>query len=77
MLVVPLLSLALLAPSISGLGVRESLAPLLFMGAGISAENAIALSLLEFVLLRVVSLFGAPVYLLERQAQAAGDQSAE
>lgn len=77
LLVVPLLSLALLAPSISGLGVRESLAPLLFMGAGISAENAIALSLLEFVLLRVVSLFGAPVYLLERQAQAAGDQSAE
>lgn len=67
LLATPLLSLALLAPSISGLGVRESLAPLLLMGAGISAESAVALSLTEFVLLRLVSLLGAPVYLWGRQ----------
>lgn len=73
LLATPLLSLALLAPSISGLGVRESVAPLLLMGAGISAEAAVALSLTEFVLLRLVSLLGAPVYLLGRQPAAETD----
>lgn len=63
LLVVPVMSLALLVPSIGGLGVRENLAPALFAGAGISAEQAVALTLLVFGLERVASLLGAPVYL--------------
>lgn len=64
LLVVPVLSVALLVPSIGGLGVNEWLAPLLFAGAGVAPEAAVALSLLQFVLLRLSSLLGAPVYLL-------------
>ncbi len=63
LLIVPLMSLALLVPSIGGLGVRESLAPLLFSGAGVAPEQAVALTLLVFGLERVASLLGAPVYL--------------
>ena len=63
LLVVPIMSLALLVPSIGGLGVRENLAPALFAGAGISAEQAVALTLLVFGLERLASLLGAPVYL--------------
>lgn len=63
LLVVPLMALALLIPSIGGLGVRESLAPLLFAGAGITPEQAVAMTLLVFGLERVASLFGAPVYI--------------
>ncbi|MGB1253066.1 MAG: lysylphosphatidylglycerol synthase transmembrane domain-containing protein [Candidatus Promineifilaceae bacterium] len=64
LLIVPLLSLAQLVPSFSGLGVREALAPTLFAGAGVAGENAVALSLTVLVLLRTTSLLGAPVYLL-------------
>lgn len=63
LLVVPIMSIALLVPSIGGLGVRENLAPLLFSSAGISAEQAVALTLLVFGLERVASLLGAPIYL--------------
>lgn len=63
LLVVPLMSLALLVPSIGGLGVRENLSPALFSGAGISPEQAVALTLLVFGLERVASLLGAPIYL--------------
>ena len=56
-------ALALLVPSIGGLGVRENLAPALFPGAGISAVQAVALTLLVFGLERIASLLGAPVYL--------------
>lgn len=66
LLVVPILSLALLIPSVGGLGVRESLAPLLFVG--ISAENAVALSLIVFILLRLTSLIGAPLYLISNRS---------
>ncbi|MCA9933838.1 MAG: flippase-like domain-containing protein [Anaerolineales bacterium] len=60
--VVPILSVALLAPSIGGLGVRELLAPTLFAGAGVGEETAVALSLLIFLLTRLSGLLGAPVY---------------
>lgn len=63
LLIVPIMALALLVPSIGGLGVRENLAPLLFGGAGITPEQAVALTLLVFGLERVASLLGAPVYL--------------
>lgn len=64
LLVVPVMAIALLVPSIGGLGVRENVAPLLFSGTGISPEQAVALTLLVFGLERVASLLGAPVYLL-------------
>lgn len=63
LLVVPLLSIALLLPSIGGLGVRELLAPLLFASAGLSSEQAIALTLLVFALERLSGLLGGPIYL--------------
>jgi hypothetical protein len=63
LLIVPLMSLALLVPSIGGLGVRENLSPALFSGAGITPEQAVALTLLVFGLERVASLLGAPIYL--------------
>jgi hypothetical protein len=64
LLVVPILSVALLVPSISGLGVREYMAPLLFAGAGVEAGAAVALSLLVTLVLRLTSLLGAPTYIV-------------
>ncbi|MFN2143049.1 MAG: lysylphosphatidylglycerol synthase transmembrane domain-containing protein [Candidatus Promineifilaceae bacterium] len=63
LLVVPLLSLVMLVPSIGGLGVRELIAPLLFAPAGLSPEQAIALSLLVFALERFSGLLGGPLYI--------------
>jgi glycosyltransferase 2 family protein len=65
LLVVPILSVAMLVPSISGLGVRESLAPVLFTGGNltVSAGQAVALSLLVFAVLRLSSISSAFVYL--------------
>ena len=63
LLVVPFMSLALLVPSIGGLGVRENLAPAVFAPAGATPEQAVALTLLVFGLERVASLLGAPVYI--------------
>jgi hypothetical protein len=62
-LVMPILSIPLLVPSISGLGPRELLAPTLFAVVGMSAETAVSLSLLVFVINRLSGLFGAPLYL--------------
>ena len=62
-LAVPVMSLALLLPSVGGLGTREVLAPLLFAPAGLTSGQAVALSLLVFITLRLASLIGAPVYL--------------
>lgn len=78
LLVVPIMSLALLVPSIGGLGVRENLAPALFAGAAISGEQSVALTLLVFGLERVASLLGAPVYLvsiLRPRRGKGGDQA--
>ena len=63
LLVVPILSVALLVPSVSGLGVRESLAPLLFAGAALTNSQAVTLSLLVFIIMRLSGLIGAPLYL--------------
>ncbi len=63
-LVMPILSLPLLLPSIGGLGPPELIAPALFGVMGVSAETAVSLSLLNFILQRASGLLGAPVYLL-------------
>ncbi len=62
--VVPIMAIALLAPSFSGLGVREAIAPLLFAGAGLSDGQAVTLSLMVFFVKRASELVGAPVYLI-------------
>ena len=61
---VPVLSVALMVPSIGGLGVREGLSSILFASAGVSEAEGVALSLVIFVLNRAVSLIGGLVYLV-------------
>ena len=63
LLVIPILSVSALVPSIGGLGVRENIAPFLFAPAGLTGEEAAALSFLIFFLMRIASLLGAPVYI--------------
>lgn len=62
-LVIPFLSLAILLPSVGGLGIREGLAPLLFGSAGLSSEQAVALTLLVFAIERLSGFLGAPIYI--------------
>jgi uncharacterized membrane protein YbhN (UPF0104 family) len=76
LLVVPILSVALLVPSLSGLGVRESLAPSLFAGAGIQDSTAVAISLLVFLVMRASSLLGAPIYIIATLRQRDKDKTA-
>ena len=63
LIVIPILSVSMLAPSIGGLGVRETIAPLLFAGAGLPAGDAVALSLLVFIIQRTTGLLGGPLYI--------------
>lgn len=73
LLIVPMLSVVQLLPSIGGLGPREALAPLLLAGAGVPDEIAVTLALLVFILQRLSSLFGGPVYawsILRKRQQA-------
>lgn len=63
LLAAPIMSVALLLPSVGGLGVRESLAPSLFAIGSISGEQAATLSLIVFIITRLGSLLGAPVYI--------------
>jgi uncharacterized membrane protein YbhN (UPF0104 family) len=63
LLVIPILSVALLVPSVGGIGVRENMTPLLFAPAGVSFHAAVTLGILTFIIMRLTSLLGAPVYL--------------
>lgn len=62
-LVVPILSVLLLIPSVSGLGPREVMAPMLFAAAGLNMETAVSLSFLVFLTVRFSGLLGGPIYL--------------
>ncbi|MCA9898811.1 MAG: flippase-like domain-containing protein [Anaerolineales bacterium] len=64
-LVIPFLSLAILLPSVGGLGIREGLAPLLFASAGLSDTQAVALTLLVFAIERLSGFLGAPIYIVD------------
>ncbi len=59
----PLMALAFLLPSIGGLGIREYLASLLFVSAGLTPAEAVTLSLLVFAIERLSGLLGAPIYI--------------
>lgn len=63
LIIIPILSIALLVPSIGGLGVREAISPLLFAGAGLAQPEAAALAFLVFIIERLSGLVGAPIYL--------------
>ncbi len=63
LLVTPVLSVLLMIPSVSGLGMRELAAPMLFAAAGLAAETAVSLSFLVFLTVRFSGLLGAPIYL--------------
>jgi glycosyltransferase 2 family protein len=63
MLVTPVLSVLLLVPSVSGLGPREVMAPMLFAAAGLDVETAVSLSFLVFLTVRFSGLLGGPIYL--------------
>jgi hypothetical protein len=63
MLVTPVLSVLLLVPSVSGLGPREVMAPMLFASAGLNVETAVSLSFLVFLTVRFSGLLGGPIYL--------------
>jgi uncharacterized protein (TIRG00374 family) len=62
-LATPLMSLATLMPSVGGLGIRETMAPVLFAPAGLLPAEAVALSLLVFGVERLSGLLGAPIYI--------------
>ncbi len=64
-LVIPFLSIAILLPSIGGLGIRESLAPALFTSAGLTDTQAVALTLLVFAIERLSGFLGAPIYIID------------
>jgi len=59
----PIMSLAILLPSIGGLGIREFFAPMLFASAGLTGVQAVTLSLLVFAIERISGLLGAPIYI--------------
>lgn len=62
LVVVPVFAVALLIPSIGGLGPREMLSPSLYAGAGLGAEASVAISLIVFIMMRASSLLGGLVY---------------
>lgn len=62
LVVVPVFAVALLIPSIGGLGPREMLSPSLYAGAGLDAEASVAISLIVFIMMRLSSLMGGLVY---------------
>lgn len=72
----PLMALATLLPSVGGLGIREYLATLMFVPAGITAEQSVTLSLLVFTIERISGLLGAPIYIVAiiRQNRAKSHQ---
>lgn len=63
LLVVPIMGVAQLVPTFGGLGVREMIAPVLFLGAGLSDAAAVSIPLIDFMMVRGSGLLGAPIYL--------------
>lgn len=63
LLVVPIFAVALMIPSIGGLGPPEALADPLYAGANLAAGTPLAIALLVFIMLRAAGLLGAPLYI--------------
>jgi hypothetical protein len=61
-LFVPIISAALLIPSVGGLGVREGITVILFTQAGVGESSALALGLAYLITLWITALIGAALY---------------
>lgn len=70
-LFMPIISTLSMAPSINGIGVRESAFVLLF-GPVMSKEGAFALGILWFGLNFIISLMGGIIYLFDKQYRIKG-----
>jgi uncharacterized protein (TIRG00374 family) len=64
-LFVPIISVALMIPSLGGLGVREASTTLLFTQAGVAEPKAVALALAYDITLIVTELIGAGLYIIQ------------
>lgn len=60
---VPLICVATALPSIGGLGVREAGAAYLFAKAGVATEVSVSISLINFLFMVVIGLFGGLFYI--------------
>lgn len=61
-LFVPIISAALLIPSVGGLGVREGITVILFTQVGVDESSALALSLAYLITIWITALVGAVLY---------------
>lgn len=61
-LLVPIISVALMIPSVGGLGVREGITVILFVQAGVEESLALALGLAYLITLWFTALIGAVLY---------------
>lgn len=60
---VPLICVATALPSIGGLGVREAGAAYLFAKAGVATEVSVSISLINFLFMVLIGLFGGLFYI--------------
>ena len=64
-LFVPIISAALLVPSVGGLGIREWATVLLFVQVGVPESQALALALAYDIVLLINGLIGAAIYVIQ------------
>jgi len=69
-LFVPLISAALMVPSVGGLGIREWATVLLFKQVGVPETQALALALAYDIVLLINGLLGATIYILQGMREA-------
>ena len=73
---IPLVNLSIMIPiTINGLGLREGLYLLVFGELGTQHEMAVALGLLQFVIVMIVALPGGPIYSLYKAEGRVPDQT--
>ena len=73
---IPLVNLSIMIPiTINGFGLREGLYLLLFAELGTQDEIAVALGLLQFVIVMIVALPGGPIYSLYKAEGRVPDQA--
>ncbi len=69
-LFVPIISAALMVPSVGGLGIREWATVLLFKQVGVPETQALALALAYDIVLLINGLLGATIYILQGMREA-------
>lgn len=69
-LIVPIISVALMVPSVGGLGIREWATVLLFKQVGVHESQALALALAYDITLLINGLIGAVIYFMQGMREA-------